>query len=725
MSFRRKNKHSLVSYDKSNSLAAINSVAVSKTPVAKQKQNSSEASLGLIKIPKSKGPKIIKISKKPALSFSSFFHAHKSEKDSSIITQTNKTQSFEQKQDDSKLEAPQAPDSIQKNYQKIIGHIRRGKSTVAETTTIDSEQRPARSLKFLKKKTAKPFKAISGDIAMLRQNWFDVECHSCLNRKVRQPFRMACKHNICEDCVIQLDTIRGLQEVELGENEYKCAECGVKTKSKKLEPIVIKKKADDLLKVSVNTQQNNEEENIRDSVTNPEILSQRGVSDMKSPDFIPNSQRIQGSLLKKDTLIDIKGTDNPTKTNSSEILKTEEEDCKAHKEKLKLFCFNCGKPLCVMCTHYETSHEGHTIKPIPIAIKLGVNERKKLVEEGKQVCEILQNSISQFQQLQESMTRQKLLYIKKLDVEFALIQKIIELRKQAMKEKIEESFDFVYKENKRKIDGFTSARERIKHLSNFKGFKDRDVLRISQRLDSLYNFLSSVDLSYTDDEDLTESMFTENPHNIISEVLAKFDFAPVKAMDIDRCRRCFENSKILNDDLFNPQFVSILPKIDSAKLCYRYSKNGSGTEQFHFNCSNKGPTILLVKANDNYIFGGYNPLSWIKENVYLNTTGSFLFSLTDGKGRGVIKFPVKRNRSSCAIKCSELLWSPGFGEEGFCDLFINFKKIKSSYSKLGNVYECPNTYEDPDTLLAGRKSNWFIQEIEIYSLNLVEDTFET
>ena len=44
-------------------------------------------------------------------------------------------------------------------------------------------------------------------------------------------------------------------------------------------------------------------------------------------------------------------------------------------------------------------------------------------------------------------------------------------------------------------------------------------------------------------------------------------------------------------------------------LCYRASRDGWSAHEFHRNCDNKGPTVVLVKVN-NYIFGGYTDQNW-------------------------------------------------------------------------------------------------------------------
>ena len=48
-------------------------------------------------------------------------------------------------------------------------------------------------------------------------------------------------------------------------------------------------------------------------------------------------------------------------------------------------------------------------------------------------------------------------------------------------------------------------------------------------------------------------------------------------------------------------------------LCYRASRDGWNAQDFHSHCNNKGPTVVLVKAND-CIFGGYTDQHWDSGN---------------------------------------------------------------------------------------------------------------
>ena len=98
-------------------------------------------------------------------------------------------------------------------------------------------------------------------------------------------------------------------------------------------------------------------------------------------------------------------------------------------------------------------------------------------------------------------------------------------------------------------------------------------------------------------------------------------------------------------------------------------------QRFHQCCDNKGATIMFVKANHGFIFGGYNPLSWMSDYSYSDTAEAYLFSVTDGKGRKPVRCPVKRSRTNHAIKHNEGKYSPAFGEANISDLFIAFKNL--------------------------------------------------
>jgi hypothetical protein len=114
---------------------------------------------------------------------------------------------------------------------------------------------------------------------------------------------------------------------------------------------------------------------------------------------------------------------------------------------------------------------------------------------------------------------------------------------------------------------------------------------------------------------------------------------------------------------------------------------------------------MFIKANHGYIFGGYNPMSWICDFSYTDTEDAYLFSVSDGKDRKPVRCPVRPSKKSHAIKQNEKGYSPAFGEANISDLFIAFKNLQNSYSMLGNVYKCPSG-QDGELFLAGKRKDW-------------------
>ena len=90
------------------------------------------------------------------------------------------------------------------------------------------------------------------------------------------------------------------------------------------------------------------------------------------------------------------------------------------------------------------------------------------------------------------------------------------------------------------------------------------------------------------------------------------------------------------------------------------SLHGNVCQKFHSICDNVGPTLILIVANKNKIFGGFTPLSWKpekndeKEYSKLDEGNlTFIFSLNQMK-----KYDVD------TINCCSIS-GPNFGNKGF------------------------------------------------------------
>lgn len=175
-----------------------------------------------------------------------------------------------------------------------------------------------------------------------------------------------------------------------------------------------------------------------------------------------------------------------------------------------------------MCSHYESTHEGHVVKPVQLAIEIAETQKSQLVEEGKEVTNLLENTITQYKELQESMKRQKDLYLRKLEAEFDLITKVIELRKQSLTDDIKSAFEEVVSKNQQIIEKLMSYKLNINELSTKLPKVDIDILNVVKQLDTAFTSLSQDPPIFSPDYDLTPSLFTPSPLVKIQSMLEKF-----------------------------------------------------------------------------------------------------------------------------------------------------------------------------------------------------------
>lgn len=106
----------------------------------------------------------------------------------------------------------------------------------------------------------------------------------------------------------------------------------------------------------------------------------------------------------------------------------------------------------------------------------------------------------------------------------------------------------------------------------------------------------------------------------------------------------FKDSLILKPEEINMVCNWIDPnKKIKARLLYRASRDGEGSEMFHNFCDYKGPIIIFIKEKDNpYRFGAYTGLLWTSENMFVYDKDAFLFSLSN-------KIKIKNNNTEYTV----------------------------------------------------------------------------
>jgi len=160
-----------------------------------------------------------------------------------------------------------------------------------------------------------------------------------------------------------------------------------------------------------------------------------------------------------------------------------------------------------------------------------------------------------------------------------------------------------------------------------------------------------------------------------------------------------------------------LTSITNQKWRLIYQASVDGFDSFHSKCDGVRNTLLIVKSNKNYIFGGYTTADWSSSKINSGIkydANAFLFSLVNE-----FNYPVKMkilwpenaiiSNDYTYISFNEFTCNPGNKEVSICEYHI------------GSVYE-KYPFDSPKQPLNFPSQNnfpYFFQavEIEVYTNN--------
>ena len=136
---------------------------------------------------------------------------------------------------------------------------------------------------------------------------------------------------------------------------------------------------------------------------------------------------------------------------------------------------------------------------------------------------------------------------------------------------------------------------------------------------------------------------------------------------------------------------------------WKGSQDGFGAATFHSKCNNKGPTLTVIKSNNDKIFGGYTSEPWRSRDSWGADSNAFIFSLTH-------KMKSKTGDSSSSIY-DDSRYGPRFG--GGYDIIIHDNCNTANNSCTPSTYALPPGANN--TFLAGSQ-NFTVKEIEVYAV---------
>lgn len=218
--------------------------------------------------------------------------------------------------------------------------------------------------------------------------------------------------------------------------------------------------------------------------------------------------------------------------------------------------------------------------------------------------------MSFFQLNLETMKAQKSLFLTKLKQDFAVMYKMLEIKYSELYSKINRVFEECAEESEAMKSGFQAYLQRLYFLKAVNPQRDIDVLYINQLSDDLTSL--NVNTAFLHDFDVaTYSQFMNEPLQTLQSSLVDYSFLDVSERSLKQLRNSFIDSRILKAELITPEFCSMFPGIQMTELLYRMKRDGCSPETFHKRCDDKGATLVLVSANKGYVFGGFNPTSWM------------------------------------------------------------------------------------------------------------------
>ena len=79
-------------------------------------------------------------------------------------------------------------------------------------------------------------------------------------------------------------------------------------------------------------------------------------------------------------------------------------------------------------------------------------------------------------------------------------------------------------------------------------------------------------------------------------------------------------TKVLENSDYDDKLREWLGSDYKWRLIYRASEHGYTAKSFHEYCNNKGPTLIMIKSDGGWIFGGYTTQSWSGKCIYYDMT---------------------------------------------------------------------------------------------------------
>lgn len=196
----------------------------------------------------------------------------------------------------------------------------------------------------------------------------------------------------------------------------------------------------------------------------------------------------------------------------------------------------------------------------------------------------------------------------------------------------------------------------------------------------------------------------------------------------------FESNILENNDDYKSYIIQWLKEpnqnykdLKDIKLLYRGSRDGFKAVDFHKKCNNKGETLVIIKSNEDYIFGGYTEINWdnttwngkVGENNNSRREGNgneFVFTLKNPHNIEPSKFNMKNEWLNHSICCDAKL-GPIFGCNDIrIENECNNNNNSFSFYDFNRGEYCFNDTTGKKRLLFTGTKTYKVKEIEVFNI---------
>jgi hypothetical protein len=185
----------------------------------------------------------------------------------------------------------------------------------------------------------------------------------------------------------------------------------------------------------------------------------------------------------------------------------------------------------------------------------------------------------------------------------------------------------------------------------------------------------------------------------------------VKRKEAERINAFFNGGSLLSEDQRKILIGFLDNTLQKTELIYKASRDGFDANAFHSRCDNKGPTLTIVRSNNNYLFGGYTSVAWTSSGNWTVDSKAFLFTLTNPNNIPPTKYPVQSSKTQNAVAHNSG-YGPMFGSDDLW-LYANSNSNNSSCTAFPAAYTDTTRYGN-NTFTGNR--NFMTSDIEVFKL---------